>query len=238
MFPLVQPRGAVVKPKATFIQKNNNGPIFCLKNWLSFPKKSSWDGTSFMWMDPKMKKGGVKFAGYGVWFGPNDERNKELPLTVHEKQTITRAELTAALHAIKNKTPGKPLLIVSDSELVCVGLQSKCEKWARHKWVGSRGPLAHKDLWTELWERWQLPADSVEILWVPSHVGVAGNEEADVRAAKGAKQALHDVQKAKQVTDIWEELGLEEMPDSWDTDSNRSRGSGVSSDCSEEYPGV
>ena len=38
-----------------------------------------------------------------------------------------------------------------------------------------------------------------EILWVPSHVGVAGNEEADVRAAKGAKQALHDVQKAKLV---------------------------------------
>ena len=41
-------------------------------------------------------------------------------LTVHEKQTITKAELTAALHAVKNKIPGKPLLIVSDSELVCV----------------------------------------------------------------------------------------------------------------------
>ena len=96
----------------------------------------------------------------------------------------------------------------------------------------------HKDLWTELWERWRLLGDSVEILWVPSHVGVAGNEEADVRAAKGAKQALHDMQKAKQVTDIWEELGLEEMPDSWDIDSNRSGGSSVSSDSSEEYPDV
>ena len=117
-----------------------------------------------------------------------------------------------------------PAAAPPDSELVCVGLQSKCEKWVRHKWVGSRGPLAHKDLWTELWERWQLLGDSVEILWVPSHVGVAGNEEADVRAAKGAKQALQDVQKAKQVTDIWEELGLEEMPDSWDTNSNRSTG--------------
>ena len=27
-------------------------------------------------------------------------------------------------------------------------LRFKCEKWARHKWVGSRGPLAHKELWT------------------------------------------------------------------------------------------
>ena len=134
-------------------------------------------------------EGGVNFARYGVWFGPDDERNEETPLVVHEKQTITRAELTAALQAIKNIQPGKPLLIVSDSELVCVGLQSKCEKWARHKWVGSRGPLAHKYLWTNLWGRWQLLGDSVEILWVPSHVGVVGNEEADSRAAKGAKQA-------------------------------------------------
>ena len=103
---------------------------------------------------------------------------------------------------------------------------------------GVAGPLAHKDLWTEPWERWQLLGDSVEILWVPSHVGLVGNEEADIGAAKGAKQALHDVQKAKQVTNIWEELGFEEMPHSWDTDSNRSRGSGVSSYSSEEYPDV
>ena len=68
--------------------------------------------------------------------------------------------------------------------------------------MGSRGPLAHKDLWTDLWGRWQLLGDSVEILWVPSHVGVVGNEEADSRAAKGAKQAQHEVQRSKQVTDI------------------------------------
>ena len=154
------------------------------------------------------------------------------------RMKVTGAELTAALHAVKNEIPGKTLMIVSDSELVCVGLQSKCEKWAMHKWVGSQGPLAHKDLWTELWERWQLVGDTVEILWVPSDVWVAGNEEADMRAAKGAKQAPQDVQKAKQVTDIWGELGLVAMSESWDTDSKRSGGSGVSSDSSEEYPDV
>ena len=30
-------------------------------------------------------EGGVNFAGYGVWFGPDDERNEETPLAVHEK---------------------------------------------------------------------------------------------------------------------------------------------------------
>ena len=92
-----------------------------------------------------------------------------------EKQSITKAGLTAALRATKNKCPGKPLLVVSDSELVCVGLQPKCAKWDRHKWVGSRKPLAHKGLWTELWEQWQLLGNRVQFLWVPSHVGVVGN---------------------------------------------------------------
>ena len=182
------------------------------------------------------EEGGVYFAGYGVWFGPGDTRNKQAPLPVHEKQSITRAELTAALRAIKNKCPGKPLLVVSDSELVCVGLQSKCAKWERRKWVGSRGPLAHTGLWTELWGQWQLLGNNVEILWVPSHVGVVGNKEAGARASKGARQALHNVLHSKQVTDIWEELGLVEMPDTWDTDSNRLGGSCVTSDSDDELP--
>ena len=152
-----------------------------------------------------------KHSSYGKWFGPGDTRKEQAPLPVHEKQTITGAKLIAALRAIKDKCPGKPLLVVSDSELVCVGLQSKCAKWERHKWVGSRGLLAHKDLWTELWGQWQMLGSTVEILWVPSHVGVVGNEEADTRASKGARQALHNVLHSKQVTDILEELGLVEM---------------------------
>ena len=114
---------------------------------------------------------------------------------------------------------------MSDSELVCVGLQSKCAKWDRHKWVGSRGPLAHKGLWTELWGQSQLLGNSVEILSVSSHVGVVGNEEADARASKGARHTMHNVLHSKQVTDIQEELGLVEMSDKWDTDSNRLGGS-------------
>ena len=124
---------------------------------------------------------------------------------------------------------------MSDLELVCVGLQSKCAKWERHKWVGSRGPLGHKYLWTELWGQWQLLGSSVKILWVPSHVGVVGNEEAGTQASKGARQALHNVLHPKQVTDIWEELGLVEMLDTWDTYSNRSGGSCVTSDSDDKF---
>ena len=30
-------------------------------------------------------------------------------------------------------------------------------------WVGSRGPLAHRDLWVRLWCSWQLLGDSVSV---------------------------------------------------------------------------
>ena len=50
-----------------------------------------------------------------------------------------------------------------------MGLQGECGKWQHNGWVGSRGPLAHVDLWAELW---LLLGDSVSVQWVPSHVGV------------------------------------------------------------------
>ena len=51
---------------------------------------------------------------------------------------------------------------------------------------GGWGPLAHIALWTALWNRRQLLGDSVTMQWVPSHVGVQGNERADEDAVKGS----------------------------------------------------
>ena len=75
--------------------------------------------------------------------------------------------------------------MVTDSELVFLGLQRKCAKWERKGWVGSLGPLAHVSLWTDLWNRWWLLGDSVTVQWVPSHVGVEGNERADEGVGTG-----------------------------------------------------
>ena len=69
------------------------------------------------------------------------------PVPITERQSITRAELKAALRVLQKKCLGNPLQLVTDLELVHVGLKEKCEKWCRHKWVGSQGTLAHADLW-------------------------------------------------------------------------------------------
>ena len=72
---------------------------------------------------------------------------------------------------------------------------------------------------------WRQFGDSISTQWVPSHAGVAGNEEADV---KGAKIAHQQLVQHKSVTDMWQDLGLQEVPDSHDSDSDQSGGSSVS----------
>ena len=62
---------------------------------------------------------------------------------------------------------------------------------------------------------------------VPSHVGVEGNEQVDLRANKGAKIAKN---KVALLWKFWADLGLQEMPDTYDTDCNDSGGSCLSSE--------
>ena len=49
-----------------------------------------------------------------------------------------------------------------------------------------------------------------------------------MRAAKEAKIAQHQIVQHKSVTYNWQDLGLQEMPDSYDSDSDQSGGSRVS----------
>ena len=75
------------------------------------------------------------------------------------------------------------------------------------------------------------------IQWVPSHVGVDGNKRAVQQAAKRAKASHEQVLKHKAITDIWAELGLQEMPETtFDSDSNESGGSQLSDGEGDEAP--
>ena len=233
-FPSMQPQGAIVRGRGVQVPKKAKWASV-LPGLLQRIDAKAQQGWDVAFVDrSKQEIGGVHHAGYGVGFGDNDARNEELPLLNTERQSITRAELRAALRAIYHKCPRRPLLVVTDSQLVYKGLTGKCNKWSRHKWVGSRGPLAHVDLWEDLWGQWQLLGDSVDVLWVPSHVGVTGKEHADAKASKGARKAYECVMKQKSVQDIWGELGLQEMPDSYDTDSNCSGGSHISEESNED----
>ena len=143
--------------------------------------------------------GGVEFAGYGIWLGEGDRRDEQAPIPVPERQSLTRAELSAALRALHKQCPGQLLHLVIHSEFVYVGLKGKCENGADTSAWGRRGPLAPVDLWSKLWSRWHLLGDSVSIQWVPSP---SVQMRIDANASKGAEIAHQRVLAHRPVTPV------------------------------------
>ena len=127
-----------------------------------------------------------------------------------EKESIGRAELYGVLEVVESKISGVPLHVVTESETVHAGLRGKCAKWGPQGWVGLRGLLAHGDLSERLWSSWQLFGGSVS-QWVPSHVGMLGNEHVAQHAQQGAAMVFLQVRAARLVREVWQELGLKEM---------------------------
>ena len=90
---------------------------------------------------------GVEFAGFGVWSGQRDDRNECSPVTVAERQSMTSAELQGALRVLQLKLLGKPVHLMTNSDIVYLGLIGKCEKWSQNKGWGRGGARACTHLW-------------------------------------------------------------------------------------------
>ena len=153
-------------------------------------------------------------AGFGAWYGPNSLRNVCDFVPLGEKQSVSRAEIRGVLHAVRNRRWEERMVVVLDSEYVFKGITQWSSKWQRHQWSVSGREVEHKELWMEVLAERELAGDRLQVRWVPSHLGVAGNEEADKLAEQG--RLLHpyneaSLPKRRRLEQQWEELGLEEM---------------------------
>ena len=106
------------------------------------------------------------------------------------------------------------MVVVLDSEYVYKGITQWSSKWQRHQWRVSGRDVEHKDLWIAVLAERELAGDRLQVRWVPSHLGVVGNEHADQLAEQG--RLLHPYNeesppKRRCLERQWEELGLEEM---------------------------
>ena len=169
---------------------------------------------------------GWRQGGYGVWFAEASDWNHAAHIPEPERQSVSRGGLRGVLHAILQRRPGERLVVVLDSEYAYKGIMEWSAKWRRHGWRTASGEVGHRDLWEQiLWER-ERAGEELQVHWVPSHLGVHGNHQADALAEEGRQMHPHNqrgLPKRPRVEPVWADLGLEEMP-SEVSSSGESRG--------------
>ena len=80
-------------------------------------------------------------AGYGVWFGRDDDRNAAIRVPGKE-QSNQMTELLAILHAVKTAPKDIPPRIKSDSKFAIEGLTENAREWEEIDWIRIKhGPL-------------------------------------------------------------------------------------------------
>ena len=118
-----------------------------------------------------------------------------------------------ALSVLFRKRVGARVAIASESEYVYDGLTEHILRWERDSWRTAAGLVAHAHLWIQLLACMRLHQTSVRFFWLPSHVGIGGNERVDALPEQGrlrhycnelrqAKRHLLDANLSRQSTDL------------------------------------
>ena len=110
-----------------------------------------------------------------------------------EYTTNNEMELKAVVEALKEVATKKlPAHIYTDSKYVVEGAKGWVFGWSKNGWkTATKTDVLNKELWQEL-----LPLlGRVEIIWhkVPGHVGIVGNERADVIASTFAEKGTFEL---------------------------------------------
>ena len=138
------PQGVAIQPRRIAIPKAAKWQHMLpdAVNQIQRNLNHGWD-VAFCYGSHKQTSG-LSHAGFSVWSREGDPRNEDKPVPVNEKHPVTRAELRAALLALAKKQPGIRLHVVTDSELVFLGLKGKSVSGS------TKGGWVHMDRWLTL----------------------------------------------------------------------------------------
>lgn len=163
---------------------NSDGKIDAsmLKNYGTTANSSKQPVVVFI--DGACTNNGTRYAkaGYGAFFGKDDRRNISKPLE-GPKQTNQRAEIMAAIVALKQIEANKPVELRTDSHYVMKAMTEWMPNWKK---TNFKKEIENLDLFKTLDEI--ITNRGAQVLWtyVPAHTGIYGNEKADELAKKGA----------------------------------------------------
>lgn len=108
------------------------------------------------------------------------------PLNDGHHPTNQRAELTAAIEALKIIKKPAVVDLYTDSKYVVLGINEYLAGWKARGWRKSdKNPVENVDLWKVL--DTLLDLHSVTAHWIKSHSGHVENERVDALAAKAAE---------------------------------------------------
>ena len=145
------------------------------------------DQTLYVWTDGACSKNGSvdSYAGIGVWFGENDQRNVSEP--IYGYSTSYRAELEAVIRAMTITLHDKHVHIYCDNyTVVDCFTKYPFDKLALQSWELNIPELvAWQKIWLIQLTRTFLGLDRVEIEHVRGHSDNYGNKEADKLAVNG-----------------------------------------------------
>lgn len=111
-----------------------------------------------------------------------------------EETTNNRMEMSAAIYALRAvKTPGKKILLLSDSKYLIGCCTAWMPGWKANGWKRKGGPLKNLDLLKQLDEL--IATQRIEWRWVAGHSGHDGNEHVD-RLANEAMDRIEDGREA------------------------------------------
>lgn len=161
-------------------------------------------------------KGNPGRGGFGVVISHDDKVVEKGGFK--ERTTNNEMELKAVVEALKAVASKKlPVEIYTDSKYVVEGAKGWVFGWAKNGWkTMGKTDVLNKELWQEL-----LPLlGKVEIVWhkVPGHVGIVGNERADVIASTFASAGSFDL-----YTGPFKTYGLNIHDTSYDEDKAQER---------------
>ena len=157
-----------------------------LEKYLEFADEYQNPNTPIVFTDGACSRGKKSYAGAGVYWGENDERNEKI--RVDGDQTNQRAELTAIKRAVEQADELKirTLHIKTDSEY-CIRMIENIEKIERRGWNGKNGKsVPNKDLLKEI--RKKTRNNKIIMSHVKAHTGILGNKRADALAVAARKE--------------------------------------------------
>ncbi|KAJ3141447.1 Ribonuclease H1 [Physocladia obscura] len=127
-------------------------------------------------------------GGIGVFFGNGDARNISQSLP-GPAQTNNRAELLAAIMALRAAPANVFVNLYTDSCYVLDGITKWIQGWKKRNWRSASGSqVLNQDLWKDLDVEYIRRGSSrgVNFIYVKAHNGQFGNEQADRLAVLGA----------------------------------------------------